>query len=138
MTTESVTVLFTDMVGSTALATSLAPDAADEFRRKHDYFGEPVIEAARLCAESESGQILATDVVRAMAGRRNRHECRALGSLTLKGLPDPVATVEVRWERRFVAGPIENGSMKTPTKVLVGVMMTLLGLGRPRSSRSPR
>ena len=35
MTTESVTVLFTDMVGSTALATSLAPDAADEFRREH-------------------------------------------------------------------------------------------------------
>ena len=35
LTTESVTVLFTDMVGSTALATSLAPDAADEFRREH-------------------------------------------------------------------------------------------------------
>jgi class 3 adenylate cyclase len=34
-TTESVTVLFTDMVRSTALATSLAPDAADEFRREH-------------------------------------------------------------------------------------------------------
>lgn len=175
MTTESVTVLFTDMVGSTALATSLAPDAADEFRREHfsilrqavaeaggtevknlgdglmvvfgsessalscsvgmqqgverdnrarertvglrvglsigdvsreddDYFGEPVIEAARLCAASESGQILATDVVRAMAGRRNRHECRTLGDLTLKGLPDPVATVEVHWEPLGAAG----------------------------------
>jgi len=32
MTTENVAVLFTDMVGSTALATSLAPDAADELR----------------------------------------------------------------------------------------------------------
>jgi class 3 adenylate cyclase len=31
LTTESVTVLFTDMVGSTALATSLTPDAADEY-----------------------------------------------------------------------------------------------------------
>ena len=35
MTTEHVTVLFTDMVGSTALASSLAPDAADELRRRH-------------------------------------------------------------------------------------------------------
>ena len=35
MTTENVTVLFTDMVGSTALASSLAPDAADELRRGH-------------------------------------------------------------------------------------------------------
>nr|MBA3302939.1 adenylate/guanylate cyclase domain-containing protein [Acidimicrobiia bacterium] len=30
-----MTVLFTDMVGSTALASSLTPDAADELRRRH-------------------------------------------------------------------------------------------------------
>ena len=35
VTTENVAVLFTDMVGSTALASSLAPDAADELRRGH-------------------------------------------------------------------------------------------------------
>ena len=33
LTSENVTVLFTDMVGSTALSASLAPDAADELRR---------------------------------------------------------------------------------------------------------
>jgi class 3 adenylate cyclase/tetratricopeptide (TPR) repeat protein len=169
LSTEGATILFTDMVGSTALASALAPDAADELRREHfsilrqaiaeaggievknlgdglmvaftsttaalscavamqqgverdnrsrehwvglrvglsggevtreddDYFGEPVIEAARLCATCESGQVLAADVVRAMAGRRNRHECRSLGELTLKGLPDPVETVQVLWE----------------------------------------
>ncbi len=169
MTTEHVAVLFTDMVGSTALASGLAPDAADELRRGHfsilrqavaetggtevknlgdgvmvvftstsaalscavgmqqgierdnrsreyavglrvglsvgevsheddDYFGDPVIEAARLCASCEGGQILAADVVRLMAGRRTRHECRPVGPLVLKGLPDPVETVEVRWE----------------------------------------
>ena len=35
LTTENVAVLFTDMVGSTALASSLAPEAADELRRGH-------------------------------------------------------------------------------------------------------
>ena len=35
MTTENVAVLFTDMVGSTALASGLSPDAADELRRGH-------------------------------------------------------------------------------------------------------
>jgi class 3 adenylate cyclase len=35
VTTENVAVLFTDMVGSTALASSLAPDVADELRREH-------------------------------------------------------------------------------------------------------
>jgi len=63
-----------------------------------DYFGDPVVEAARLCASCEIGQILATDLVRAMAGRRSRHECRSIGVLTLKGLPDPVEAVEVTWE----------------------------------------
>ena len=33
--TENVTVLFTDLVGSTELSSSLAPDAADELRRAH-------------------------------------------------------------------------------------------------------
>ncbi len=158
MTTENVTVLFTDMVESTALASTLAPNVADELRRAHfailrqavaeaggtevkhlgdglmvvfgapsaalscavamqqgidrdnrgrerpvglrvglsggevsreddDYFGDPVVEAARLCACCESGQVLAADIVRLTAGRRSRHECRSLGELTLKGLP---------------------------------------------------
>ena len=67
-------------------------------KENEDYFGDPIVEAARLCARCESGQVLATDIVRVMAGRRNRHECRSLGELMLKGLPEPVATVEVCWE----------------------------------------
>jgi len=169
VTTENVAVLFTDMVGSTALASGVSPDAADELRRRHfsvlrqavaeaggtevknlgdglmvvfastsaalscavamqqgverenrareqmiglrvglsvgevtreddDYFGDPVVEAARLCATSVGGQVLAADVVRLVAGRRSRHECTAVGPLVLKGLPNTVQTVEVKWE----------------------------------------
>jgi class 3 adenylate cyclase len=32
---ENVAVLFTDMVGSTALAASVSPEAADGLRRRH-------------------------------------------------------------------------------------------------------
>lgn len=67
-------------------------------REDDDYFGDPVVEAARLCATCQSGQVLATDILRGMAGRRNRHESRSVGELTLKGLPDPIETVEVLWE----------------------------------------
>ena len=80
-------------------------------RENDDYFGDPVVEAARLCATCESGQVLATDVVRAMAGRRSRHECRPLGELTLKGLSDPVETVEVLWE------PLGGADIDTGTRV---------------------
>src|ERR1700686_4251058 len=184
------------MVGSTALASALAPDAADELRREHfsilrqavaetggtevknlgdgvmvafsstaaalscavamqqgverdnrerehsvglrvglsagevtreddDYFGEPVVEAARLCATCESGQILATDVVRAMAGRRNRHECRPLGELTLKGLPDPVETVQVQWEP--LGGAETSTSIPLPSRLAVRPAVGVVG-----------
>ncbi len=66
-------------------------------REDDDYFGDAVVEAARLCAACDSGQVLAADIVRLMAGRRSRIECRPLGERALKGLPDPVATVEVLW-----------------------------------------
>ncbi|MDQ3146421.1 MAG: adenylate/guanylate cyclase domain-containing protein, partial [Actinomycetota bacterium] len=36
----------------------------------NDWFGTPVVEAARLCAAGQSGQIMATDVVRALVGTR--------------------------------------------------------------------
>ena len=196
VTTENVTVLFTDMVGSTALASSVAPNVADELRRGHfailrqavaeaggtevkhlgdglmvvfgapsaalscavamqqgvdrdnrgrerpvglrvglsggevsreddDYFGDPVIEAARLCACCESGQVLAADIVRLTAGRRSRHECRSLGELTLKGLPDPVETVEVLWEPpdRAEAGP----AVPLPGRLAVGPTAGVVG-----------
>ncbi len=167
-TTEHITVLFTDLVGSTELQSSLAPEAADEVRHRHfsalrqaiascggtevknlgdgvmvvfpaassalgcavtmqqivhrdnagaerqlglrvglssgeatkegdDFFGDPVIEAARLCAKAGSGQILASEVVKISAGRRSSHTFTPLGELELKGLPDPVETLEVAW-----------------------------------------
>ena len=64
----------------------------------NDYYGDPVIEAARLCAHADAGQILATDAVRVMAGRRSPYLFERLGALELKGLPEPVEVLEVRWE----------------------------------------
>ncbi len=94
-----------------------------------DYFGDPVIEAARLCAAGQGGQILAADVVRAMAGRRSRHKCSSIGSLVLKGLPDPVESVEVLWEPLIstTAGgvPLPVRLARGPTVGVVGRMAEL-------------
>ena len=166
--TQQVTVVFTDLVGSTELASRLDPDVADQLRETHfallrgaiaanggtevknlgdglmvvfsitsgalngaeamqqaiahhnkrapeplsirvgmslgevtkddgDYFGDAVIEAARLCAKAEGGQILATQLVRLAAGRRAKQNFVSVGELELKGIPDPVATVEIGW-----------------------------------------
>ena len=183
-TTENITVLFTDLVGSTELGSSLTPEAGDEVRRKHfsalrqaiatsggtevknlgdglmvvfpaasaalscavamqqvvdrdntdgerslglrvglssgeatreadDYFGDPVIEAARLCARAEGGQILASDLVRANAGRRSSHTFTSLGELELKGLPEAIETLDVGWEPLGADAP---GSGRVPRR----------------------
>ena len=64
-----------------------------------DCYGESVIEAARLCAAASGDQILATELVRAVAGLRRADGFEPVGALELKGLPEPVLAVEVRWER---------------------------------------
>ncbi len=167
--TETITVLFTDLVGSTEISYAVSPDAADELLRGHfsllrraiadsggvevkglgdgvmavfrstsaalscavamqqavqrdnvgashqlglriglsggeatmesdDYYGDPVIEAARLCAHANAGQILATEAVRVMGGRRTPYLYEPVGALELKGLPEPVEVLDVGWE----------------------------------------
>jgi class 3 adenylate cyclase/tetratricopeptide (TPR) repeat protein len=187
-TTENITVLFTDLVGSTELSASLSPEASDDVRRRHfsalrqaiatsggtevknlgdglmvvfpvasaalvcavamqqavyrdnanaerslglrvalsageatkedrDYFGEPVVEAARLCARAEGGQILIADVVRASAGRRSPHAFTALGELELKGLPEPIETLAVGWEPLTEEEATSSGGIPLPTRL---------------------
>jgi class 3 adenylate cyclase len=180
---ETVTVLITDLVGSTASASRLGPAAADDLRRdlfgllreaieEHggeevkttgdglmavfrgaahavscavglqqrierrnrdadeplhvrvgvalgdvtreggDCFGLPVVEAVRLCARADGGQILATDLVRVVGGR-DGHPFLALGDLELRGLPRPVPTCEVGWEP--ARGP--SGRLPLPARL---------------------
>jgi class 3 adenylate cyclase len=63
-----------------------------------DVFGTPVVEAARLVAGARPGQILATAVVRMVAGSRSGATFTDLGALELKGLSGPLAACEVAWE----------------------------------------
>lgn len=168
MATATVTLVFTDLVGSTELLSRVGETAAEELRREHfallraavadaggrevknlgdgimvafegvtaalacavamqqalaarpasaeplsirvgvavgeadvedgDYFGLPVVEAARLCATAEGGEILTTAFVRMLARSRGGFEMESVGELELKGLAEPVETHRVRWE----------------------------------------
>jgi hypothetical protein len=79
-----------------------------------------VIEAARLCALADGGQILASDLVRALAGRRGPHTFLPVGALELKGLPEPVEAVSVAWEPATVAIPLPSRLGHRPTVGVVG------------------
>jgi class 3 adenylate cyclase len=62
-----------------------------------DYYGRPVIEAARLCAAATGGQILTTELVRVLVGERGGHGFSVLGERELKGLPGSVSVWAVAW-----------------------------------------
>ncbi|MEA2368825.1 MAG: hypothetical protein QOH38_1543 [Thermoleophilaceae bacterium] len=191
---ETVTVLFTDLVGSTGLATRVGPVAAEALRRDHftilreavdatggrevknvgdglmvvfqscsnavacgvdmqqrveqrnrradeqfavrigismgeadveedDYFGPPVVEAARLCDAAAGGQVLCGDLVRTMA--REGHSFTSVGTLELKGLTDPFPAYEVEWQPAAAAGtlPLPPRLREVPPVGYVGRQM---------------
>lgn len=164
----TMTVLFTDLVDSTAMRSRLGDDQADEVRREHDdlinrivdenrgsivkglgdgvmavfgapsaglaaavgiqqavarrnraarvpialklglsvgevrvesddVYGTPVVEASRLCGAAGADQILAAEHVKLLAGSRSTATYREHGELELKGLADPLRTLEVLW-----------------------------------------
>ena len=72
--------------------------AGDVTLEDGDCFGTPVVEAARLCAAADGGQVLIAEVVRVLARGRGGHEMTGVGELELKGLAEPVPTFDVAWE----------------------------------------
>jgi class 3 adenylate cyclase/tetratricopeptide (TPR) repeat protein len=81
------------------LAIRVGLASGDVSFEEDDVFGTPVVAAARLVAAARPGQILATAVVRMVAGGRTGAAFSDRGLLQLKGLPEPVAACEVTWER---------------------------------------
>jgi class 3 adenylate cyclase/tetratricopeptide (TPR) repeat protein len=77
--------------------------SGDASTTEGDVFGMPVIEAARLCERCSGGQILAKDLVAHLAAGRG-HAFVSVGGLELKGLSEPISTVEVQWEPAPVTG----------------------------------
>lgn len=193
MAVETITVLFTDLVGSTELLSRVGEAHADELRREHfgllrsaltalngrevknlgdglmvvfdgvtaaldaavamqqavaarpvgvealtirvgvssgeaeceddDYFGLPVVEAARLCARAAGGEILTTELVRMLARSRTTLELESVGALELKGLDEPIETYRVRW------APIAATSQRPPlpSRIASSVSPTFVG-----------
>lgn len=110
-----------------ALGLRVGISAGDAVEENGDYFGTPVVEAARLCARAEPGQTLAADVVRLIAGKRNPHPCVPVGALELKGLPDPVDAVEVVWEPATTAAVSGGERVPLPSRLARRPASGLLG-----------
>ena len=62
-----------------------------------DYFGMPVIEAARLCAQAPADGVLISGLAKALARRCEDIKFEPAGMLELKGFPEPVEAFRVSW-----------------------------------------
>jgi class 3 adenylate cyclase/precorrin-6B methylase 2 len=70
--------------------------ATGEANNEHgDWFGTPVIEAARLCALAAPGTTWATSIVRALAGSSSAATFDEVGPTLLKGFDRPVDVVAI-------------------------------------------
>jgi class 3 adenylate cyclase len=64
--------------------------AGEASHESGDWFGTPVVEAARLCAAADPDEVLLSDTARKLVGSRGGYEFTAVGSLSLKGLAHPL------------------------------------------------
>jgi class 3 adenylate cyclase len=71
-------------------------NAGEPIAEEEDLFGTAVQLAARICAQAESGEILAPIVVRELAAGKG-FLFADRGDMVLRGFEDPVRLYEVRW-----------------------------------------
>jgi DNA-binding NarL/FixJ family response regulator len=79
------------------LAMRIGIDAGEPLAEAGDLYGTPVIVASRLCDAAGPGEVLATQVVRQIAGPRVAELMRPAGTFRVKGISESVATALVRW-----------------------------------------
>ena len=72
------------------------PIAEDDPDGRGDLFGTAVNMAARIAAEAEGGEVLASNVVRELVAGKN-FLFNDKGETELRGFEDPVRLFEVRW-----------------------------------------
>ena len=79
------------------LALRVGVAAGDVTFDADDCHGLAVVEAQRLEASASPGSIWCADVVRFLARGRTDHEFRSVGSVVLKGIPEPLPASELLW-----------------------------------------
>ena len=89
--------------GWPALEIRVGVSAGEVTAEDDDWFGTPVVEAARLCGLAGPQQILVTEHAVTDAVTR-QFGLRTVGPLNLKGFPEPVCCAEVPWSEAATPG----------------------------------
>ena len=85
-----------DAVSGSPVAMRIGLSTGEATSEHGDWFGAPVVEAARLCALAEAGSTWATSIVRLLAGASSSATFDEVGPTQLKGFDQPVDVVVVQ------------------------------------------
>jgi class 3 adenylate cyclase len=97
-----------------ALGLRVGIDAGEPIREDDDLFGTPVVVAKRLCDSASPGELLVSDLVRLLVGRRGSHRFQNLGPQELKGLDEPVVAHVVVWDEAPGDGGVVDAKSSRP------------------------
>jgi class 3 adenylate cyclase/tetratricopeptide (TPR) repeat protein len=107
--------------GDDRLRVRVGLNVGEPIRDEDDYFGTPVVVAKRLCDHAEGGQILASELLRALIGSRGSFGFRTCGAIALKGLSESLPACEITWE------PAAERRVALPAPFLVDQPAPLVG-----------
>jgi DNA-binding NarL/FixJ family response regulator/class 3 adenylate cyclase len=92
-------------VGVGGLVLRIGLDAGEPIEDRGDFYGTAVNVASRLCDAADDGEVLASEVVRQVAGPRVAELMRPSGAIRVKGLSEPVSVARVLWREDTVGEP---------------------------------
>ena len=107
-----------------AIGVRVGLSVGDVATEEGDVFGVPVVEAARLCAAATGGEILAAELVRALARGRGGFAFEPMGDLDLKGLAEAVPACRVLWEPLLERAEASGTAVPIPAP-LAGALATV-------------
>jgi class 3 adenylate cyclase/ubiquinone/menaquinone biosynthesis C-methylase UbiE len=83
------------VVGGTPVGVRIGIATGEATQDRGDWFGTPVVEAARLCALAETNESWATGLVQAVAGSQASARFVSIGPQSLKGFDQPVEVFKI-------------------------------------------
>jgi class 3 adenylate cyclase len=107
--------------GDDRLQVRVGLNVGEPIRDEGDYFGTPVVVAKRLCDIAAGGQILASELLRALVESRGSFTFRSCGPMPVKGIAQPLPACEIVWE------PAEERQIALPPSFVAGESAPLVG-----------
>jgi class 3 adenylate cyclase/2-polyprenyl-3-methyl-5-hydroxy-6-metoxy-1,4-benzoquinol methylase len=104
------------VVGGSPIELRIGVAAGEATEEDGDWFGTPVVEAARLCALADPATSYATGLVHALAGTQAAVDFEPLGRRALKGFEHPIDVyqfeAQLEWNRSLYASVDEHAERR--------------------------